>query len=37
MDVTSMALCFDHRRNRLLDAVSHLSFSVVGADSVSAP
>jgi hypothetical protein len=37
MDVTSVALCFGDRRNCLLDAVSPLSFAIVGRDSVSAP
>ena len=29
MDFTFVALCFGNRCNRLLDAVSHLSFAVV--------
>jgi hypothetical protein len=32
MDVTSLALRLGNRRNRVLDAVSHLSVSVVGAE-----
>jgi hypothetical protein len=37
MDVTFVALCFGNRCNRLLDAVSHLSFAVVEAASSDPP